>query len=402
MNGRQVAVAGLGWVTPLGSGRAEVWEALLRGSSGVGPLTRFDGSELPSRIAAEVRGTEESGRRSERFAAFALAAARDAVLDAGLDPEEVAGQRSAVVVGTAYGGIARIEHESRRTGRGLRGVPPQVSMTAAPTSAAAAVAIEYEITGGIECPNAACASGAAAISRAYELVASGRADLVLAGGTDAAIAPLPMGAFCAARALSRRNDAPVRASRPFDRQRDGFVFGEGAAVLVVEALDRTLARGAEPVALLAGAGHSGDAYHVGTPDPDGGGAVRSMRAALTAADLTPADVGMISAHAASTPLGDRAEAAAIRTVFGTGSPAVTALKSMTGHLLGAAGAFEAAATALAVQHQQIPATLNADDLDAGIELDIVRGRPRVRVTDAALTNSIGLGGINYTLAFTRA
>ncbi|HEY5788217.1 MAG TPA: beta-ketoacyl-[acyl-carrier-protein] synthase family protein [Microlunatus sp.] len=403
MTRRQVAISGVGWITSLGSGSTEVWESLLRGVSKVGPLTRFDASELPSRIASEVHGHSDTpGRRTERFVSFALAAARDAIIDAGLTVESMAGERSAVVLGTAYGGIARVEQESGRLARHLGSVPPQVSMTAAPTSAAASVAIAYGVTGGIECPNAACASGAAAVVRAHELVANGRVDVVLAGGTDAAISPLPMRAFCAARALSRRNTEPIRASRPFDRGRDGFVFGEGSAILVVEALDRLVARRGRPVALLSGTGHSSDAYHLGTPDPEGGGASRSMRAALTDADSAPGEVGLVSAHAASTPLGDRAEAAAIRTVFSDRSPPTMALKSMTGHLLGASGAFEAAATALAVQQQRIPPTLNVEDLDPACDLDIVSGAARDAPIDVALTNSIGLGGINYTLAFTRA
>ncbi|MFD5890561.1 beta-ketoacyl-ACP synthase II [Streptomyces sp. NPDC060334] len=403
-------MTGVGPVTPVGIGRHEFWASLVAGRSGIGHLTRFDSSGLDSRIAGQVEDFEFSAfldpqraRKAERFTHLAFEASRLALDDANLHVEDVEPGRVGVVIGCAYGGISRIETEvAKLLAKGPRAVSPQISFTCAATAAAAFVSMEFGLTGPTECIASGCASGAHAVNRGSDLITSGKADVVLAGGTDAPVTPLCMAAFCSARALSRRNDVPTAASRPFDRTRDGFVFSEGAVVLMLEELGCALARGAPVLAELLGYGHSADAHNLAAPHPDGQGATQAMESALRAADLAPADIGYVNAHAASTPLGDRAEARAIDRVFGRRAPPpVSSTKSMTGHLLGAAGALEAAAAVLAVHEKQLPPTINVESLDPGCALDVIANHARHERVDFAMSNSFGVGGINASLVVGR-
>ncbi|WP_190197905.1 beta-ketoacyl-[acyl-carrier-protein] synthase family protein [Streptomyces djakartensis] len=402
-------MTGIGPVTPVGVGREQFWTSLVAGRSGIGHLTRFDASGLDARIAGQVEDFEcsafldpQRARRAELFTHFAFAASRLALDDAKLRIDDVEPGRAGVVMGCAYGGISRIETEvARLLAKGPRAVMPEISLTCSTTAAAAFLSMEFGLTGPTECMASGCASGAHAVSRGADLIRSGQADVVLAGGTDAPLTPLCMAAFCSARALSTRNDVPAAASRPFDRNRDGFVFSEGAVVLVLERLDCALARGAPVLAELLGHGHSADAHNWGAPHPEGHGAAQAMASALRAADVTPADIGYVNAHAASTPLGDLAEARAIEKVFRRALPPVSSTKSMTGHLLGAAGALEAAATVLAVHTEELPPTINVESLDPECGLDVIARQRRREKVDAALSNSFGVGGINASLVVGR-
>ncbi|MFC8095455.1 beta-ketoacyl-[acyl-carrier-protein] synthase family protein [Streptomyces sp. NPDC057301] len=406
---RRVAITGVGPVTPVGTGRDELWASLVAGRSGIGPLTRFDASSLTSRIAGQIDDfdcseslSQQKSRKAERFTHLAFEGARLALDDADLRVPDLEPGRVGVVIGSAYGGTSRLETEiAVLLSKGLRAVPPEINMSCAASSAAAFVSMEFGFLGPVECLAAACASGAQAIARGSDLVMSGRADVVLAGGTDAALTPLSMAAFCSARALSRRNDAPTAASRPFERDRDGFVFSEGSAILVLEDLASASARGAPVLAEVLGYAHSQDGHSLVAPHPSGEGAVRSMTSALADAGVAPIDVGYVNAHAASTPIGDVAEARALQRVFGRVPPPVSSTKSMTGHLLGAAGALEAAATALAIHSGQLPPTINVTSLDPQCELDVIPNQARAATVDVAISNSFGLGGLMSTLVLAR-
>ncbi len=411
---RRVVITGIGVVTPVGSGREEFWEALLRGRSGISPISSFDASDFPCRIAGEVRGfraedhmERRDALRMDRFCRMAVAAARLACLDAGLGdgPGAVAAvadpERAAVVVGSGIGGISTFEEQhSVLLQRGRSRVSPHVVPMLIPNMAAGWIAI----LGGWRGPNlstvTACAAGTHALGLGFRLIASGEADICLAGGAEASITPLALAGFCSMRALSTRNDEPERASRPFDRGRDGFVMAEGSGLLVLEDMELAEERGARIYAEVAGFGMSADAYHLTAPDPAGRGASLCMREALRSAGLRPEQVDYINAHGTSTPLNDRVETLAIREVFGehAGRLAVSSTKSMTGHLLGAAGGVEAAATALALREGMIPPTINLDDPDPHCDLDYVPGRPRRLRVRAALSNSFGFGGHNACLA----
>ena len=404
-----VVVTGLGAVTPLGGDVASTWSALLAGESGARVLEDEWAAQLPVRLAApaaadpaEVLGRVEA-RTLDRGQQLAVVAALEAWADAGTP--EVDPERLAVVVGTGIGGILTTlsAYDTLRE-RGARRVSPHAVPMLMPNGAAAAVGLRLGARAGVHAPVSACASGAEAVALALDIVRSGRADVVVCGGTEAAVHPLPLAAFASMRALSTREDAPAAASRPFDKGRDGFVLGEGAGVLVIESAAHAAARGRAAYAALAGAGMSADAYHVAAPDPVGAGAARAMQSALRDADLAPADVRHVNAHATSTPAGDIAEASALRTVFGRAADqlAVTATKSCTGHLLGAAGAVEAVATVLSLHHHTVPAVRNLDDPDDAVDLDVVRVDPRQVAPGAALSNSFGFGGHNVALAFTEA
>jgi 3-oxoacyl-[acyl-carrier-protein] synthase II len=404
---RTVVVTGLGATTPLGGDVASTWAGLLAGSSGVRVLTEEWAAELPVRIAApaavdpsEVLDRVEA-RTLDRSQQLALIAAREAWKDAG--SPEVEPERLAVVVASGIGGVITLLHAyDTLNEKGARRVSPHTVPMLMPNGPAATVALELGARAGVHTPVSACASGAEAISLGMDLIRLGRADVVVAGGTEAAVAALPMAGFAAMRALSTRNEEPTRASRPYDKARDGFVLGEGAGMVVLESAAHAAARGAKVHAIAAGAGITSDAHHVAAPDPAGTGAARAMGLALRDAGLTAADVVHLNAHATSTPVGDVAEALAVRSVLGehAGSVAVTATKSMTGHLLGAAGAVEAVATILAVEHRTSPATANLDDPDDEVQLDVVRVDPRPLPPGAALSNSFGFGGHNVALAFT--
>jgi 3-oxoacyl-[acyl-carrier-protein] synthase II len=404
-----VVVTGLGATTPLGGDVASTWDALLAGRSGVSRITDDWAAEFPAQLVARL-ATEPSeqidrvrARRLDRSQQVAVIAAEQAWqdakgADAGVDP-----LRIAVVVGTGIGGaLTLLGQDDVLEEKGPRRVSPFTIPMLMPNGPAAAVGLAVGAKGGVHAPVSACASGAEAIRWGLDLLRFDRADIVLVGGAEACIHPLPMAGFAAMRAMSTRNDEPERASRPFDKARDGFVLGEGAAALVLERADAAAARGATVYARLAGAGASADGYDLVAPHPEGEGAGRAIAAAIRDAGLSASDVGHVNAHATSTPIGDTAEAGAIRGSLGD-DVLVTATKSQTGHLLGAAGALESVFTILALRDQVVPATANLEDPDddAAVQaLDIVRGEPRKASFSAAVNDSFGFGGHNIALVFT--
>ncbi len=404
----EVLVTGLGATTPLGGDVASSWAALLAGRSGVSRLDDDWAPELPSRLVARCKDdpTEQIGRvasrRLDRSQQLALIAAREAWAHAGTP--QVDPIRLAVVVGTGVGGAKTLlDQDDILEESGVRRVSPHTIPMLMPNGPAASVGIELGAQAGVHTVVSACASGAEALSLGLDIIRSGRADVVVAGGTESCIHPLPLAGFAQMRALSTRNDEPFAASRPFDKGRDGFVLGEGAGILVLERAEFARARGATALAVLAGAGISGDVFHLVQPRPDGSGGARAITLALRDAGLAATDVGHVNAHATSTPVGDTAEAAAIRAAIGDHA-LVTATKSMTGHMLGAAGAVEAIFALLALREQTVPAVLNLDDPDDAADvqaLDIVRSEPRSARFDAVVNDSFGFGGHNVALALTR-
>ncbi|MDO5739504.1 MAG: beta-ketoacyl-ACP synthase II [Ornithinimicrobium sp.] len=405
---RRVVVTGLGATTPVGGTIEQTWEAILAGRSGVRPLTQDWVAEhqLPVTFAGQIHTSPSDVlakvevRRNDPSGQFALIAAREAWADAGAP--EIEPERLGVAIGSGIGGVWTLldQWETLRT-RGPRRVFPLTVPMLMPNGPAAAVSLDLTARAGAHCPVSACASGAEGMGLALDMIRWGQADMMVAGGTEAAIHPLPIAAFAAMTALSNRNDEPERASRPYDVNRDGFVIGEGAGLMVLEAEEHALARGARIYAELGGAGMSSDAYHITAGEPDGAGAARAMEAAVADGSLSMRDIIHINAHATSTPVGDLAETRAIHRAFGehTADLAVTATKSMTGHLLGAAGALEAVLTALTLYHRQIPPTINLEDQDPQIDLDVVTGGPRALPDGdlAAVNNSFGFGGVNVAL-----
>jgi len=410
---RRVVVTGLGATTPLGGDVPTTWQAALDGTPGARTLTHswVEKFDLPVTFAAElvvppaqVLAKVET-RRLDPSAQFALIAAREAWADAGTP--EVDGERLGVVVASGIGGVWTLltQYDVLKE-KGPRRVFPLTVPMLMPNGPAAAVSLELGARAGVHTPVSACASGAEALGYALEMIRSGRADVVVAGGTEAAIHALPIAGFAAMQALSTRNDAPALASRPYDTGRDGFVLGEGAGIVVLESEEHARSRGARVYGELAGVGMTSDAYHIAAPDPVGVGAGRAMLAAIAGADAAPSDVVHINAHATSTPVGDVAESASICKAFGAAADgvAVSATKSMTGHLLGAAGAVEAILTILALKHRLAPPTINLDNLDPDVHLDVVIDKPRA-LPDGdllALNNSFGFGGHNVALAFRNA
>jgi 3-oxoacyl-[acyl-carrier-protein] synthase II len=402
--GRQVVVTGLGATTPIGGDVASTWQSLLAGRSGVGALTEDWAADLPVRIAARVQVEplevldRVEARTLDRSQQFAIIAAREAWAQAG--KPDVDKERLGVVFASGIGGVTTLlnQYDVLRE-KGPRRVSPHTVPMLMPNGPAAAVGLDLQARAGVHTPVSACASGAEAIAVGLEMIRSGRADVVVCGGTEAAIHPLPLAAFASMRAMSTRNDEPLRASRPYDKGRDGFIMGEGAGAVVLEAAEFANGRGATILGEIAGAGISSDGYHIAAPDPEGRGVVRALRAALAAADLTPSDIVHINAHATSTPAGDVAEAKAIREVFGAAADSVivSAPKSTFGHLLGAAGAVEAIATLLSVNEHIVPPTLNLDDKDDDVDLDVVTVDPRPLREGAAISNAFGFGGHNVVL-----
>jgi len=404
---QRVVVTGLGATTPLGGDVASTWEGLLAGRSGVKVLTDEWVDMLPVSIAAPV-AVEPSEvlpvpqiKRMDRSGQFALIAAREAWAHAGAP--EVDPERKGVVIASGIGGVTTLlsAYDTLKE-RGARRVLPMTVPMLMPNGPAAVVGLELTARAGVHTPVSACSSGAEAIAYAVDMIRSGRADVVAAGGTEAAIHVLPLAGFAAMQALSTRNDEPERASRPYDKGRDGFVLGEGAGVVVLETLEHARARGATIYAEVAGHGITSDAHHMAQPDPVGAGAARAMREAVRSAGAEPGDVVHINAHATSTPVGDVAEDKAIRAALGdaTDGACVSGTKSMTGHLLGAAGAVEAIATVLALHHRTAPATTNLEDIDDDVTLDVVRGEARpLPEGGIGLNNSFGFGGHNVALAF---
>src|SRR3954454_7810752 len=411
MSSTDVVVTGLGATTPLGGDVASTWDAMLAGRSGVGPLTQEWAGQLPVRIAAQLAVDPSEViervkmRRLDRSEAIALIAAHQAWADAGLKDSGLDPERLAVSFGSGIGGAQTLlSQDDILEASGPRRVSPHTVPMLMPNGPAAWVGLELKAQAGVHCVASACATGSEAIALGLDIIRSGRADIVVARRTEAVVHPLPIAGFAAMRAMSTRNDEPERASRPWDKARDGFVLGEGAAALVLERADAAQARGARVHARLAGAGATADGYDLVAPHPEGEGAGRAISAAIRDAGLTAADIGHVNAHATSTPVGDTAEAAAIRGAIGE-HPLVSATKSQTGHLLGAAGALESVFTILALREQIVPATANLDDPDddAAVQaLDIVRHEPRRATLTAAVNDSFGFGGHNIALVFTTA
>ncbi len=408
---RRVVVTGMGVVSPIGIGLDAFWSALVEGRSGVGPITRFDASGLDCRIAAEVHDFEperymdrKEARRTDRFAQFALAATAMALQDAGLDDKLPLGERAGAVIGSGIGGMETWETGHRSLlERGPGRVSPFTVPMMIPNMAAGLVSIRFGLKGPNRCTVSACASGADAIGDAFRIIQRGDADLMVAGGAEAAITPFSIAAFAAAKSLSTRNDDPPRASRPFDRDRDGFVMGEGAGILVLESLEHARARGARIHAEIIGYGATGDAFHITQPAPEGRGAARAIKAALDDAGIGPEAVGYINAHGTSTEYNDWYETAAIKQVFGEHAwrIPISSTKSMTGHLLGAAGGVEAIACVLAIERGVIPPTINLEHPDPRCDLDYVPNAARPARVDVAISNSFGFGGHNAVLVFRR-
>jgi 3-oxoacyl-[acyl-carrier-protein] synthase II len=404
---QRVVVTGLGATTPLGGDVPSTWAGMLAGRSGVKVLTQDWVDTLPVHIAAPVAVDPSEvlpvplQKRTDRGSQFALIASREAWADAG--SPEVDPERLGVVIASGIGGVTTLlsAYDTLKE-RGARRVLPMTVPMLMPNGPAAQVGLELGARAGVHTPVSACSSGAEAIAYAVDMIRSGRADIVAAGGTEAAIHPLPLAGFAAMQALSTRNDEPERASRPYDKGRDGFVLGEGCGVLVLETLEHALARGATIYGEIAGTGISSDAHHMAQPDPVGAGAARAMVTAIESAGATTSDVVHINAHATSTPVGDVAEVGAIRLALGDAADGacVSATKSMTGHLLGAAGAVETIATLLALRDRKAPATTNLEDLDDEVKLDVVRGEPRALPDGEllALNNSFGFGGHTVALA----
>ncbi|GGK06200.1 3-oxoacyl-[acyl-carrier-protein] synthase 2 [Streptomyces camponoticapitis] len=409
-----VVVTGVGATTPLGGDSASTWEALLAGRSGVRTLTEEWAADLPVRIGARVAVEPAEvlprplARKLDRSAQFALIAAREAWADAGFTAKagedgSVAPERLGTVIASGIGGVTTLlDQYSVLMSQGFRKVSPHTVPMLMPNGPSANVSIDINAQAGAHTLVSACASGAEAVGHAIEMIHGGRADVVVAGGTEAAIHPLPMAAFANMMAMSKNNDDPRGASRPFDTGRDGFVLGEGAGVVVLESAEHAAARGARVYAEAVGQGLSSDAHHIVRPEPSGRGIAAALRQLLDTSDLKPAEIAHINAHATSTPPGDIAEIKALREVFGddVGHMAVSATKSMTGHLLGGAGGIETVATVLALHHRLAPPTINLLNRDPDVDADIVSGTPRPlpEGTIAALNNSFGFGGHNAVLA----
>jgi 3-oxoacyl-[acyl-carrier-protein] synthase II len=407
MKQHRVVVTGIGVVTPIGIGRRAFWNGLLAGQNGVSEISLFDASGYRSQMAAEVKDFQaedwmdrKQAKRMDRFTHFALVAADLAMKDAGLDTQSFDGLRTGVIIGSGIGGMRTIEAaHADMLARGPKAVGPLVVSGALINSAACAVSIEHGLKGPISAPSVACSTGANAIGDASRIVERGDADIMLAGGAEASISPFPYAGFCATRAMSSRNDDVKRASRPFDKDRDGFVMGEGSGIVVLESLDHALHRNAFIYGELVGYGNTADAFHMTAPHPEGEGMIRVMEEALRDAGISRKDIGYINAHGTSTKLNDKAESAAIISVFGEHAKKlkISSIKSMIGHLLAASGAVEFAATALSVSTGQIPPTINYETADPECPLDYVtQGAEKIELS-AAMSQSFGFGGGNACL-----
>ena len=408
---RRVVVTGVGLVTPLGVGTRANWDALLAGQSGIGPITRFDASQFAARIAGEVKGFDplqfmekKDVKKMDIFIQFAIAAAQFAMDDAGLKVTPEIADNVGVFIASGIGGFTTIEREHHEL---IKGGPRRISPFFIPASIINLAAGQVSIRFGARGPNlatcTACTASAHAVGEAFEIIRRGDADVMIAGGSEAAITEMGVGGFAAMRALSTRNDEPQRASRPFDKGRDGFVMGEGAGIVILEELETAQARGAQIYAELVGYGLTSDAYHLTGQPEEAHGAVRSMRMAIRKAGVSPDQIDYINAHGTSTPINDPTETLAVKTVLGEHAArvAMSSTKSMTGHLLGAAGGLEAGIVALAVKHQIAPPTINLEEPDEGCDLDYVANQSRPMKIDYALSNSFGFGGTNGTLLLKR-
>ncbi|HEY7042025.1 MAG TPA: beta-ketoacyl-ACP synthase II [Methylomirabilota bacterium] len=406
---RRVVVTGVGAVTPVGNTAEEFWAALLQGKSGIGPITRFDAGPLPTQIAGEVKGFDplryidkKDDRKLDPFLKYAIACAVMAVEDAGLNVERVDRTRFGVLVGSGIGGITTLLETHKIL---LEKGPDRVSPFFIPmliiNMASGLISMRFGAKGPNSSIVTACATGNHAIGDAMKIIQRDDADVMIAGGSEAIILPLTFAGFCQMKAMSTRNDEPTRASRPFDAARDGFVCGEGGGLVVLESLEHALARDARIYAEVVGYGMTGDAHHMTAPDPEADGAARAMSIAVRDAGIEPSTVGYINAHGTSTPYNDKSETMAIKRVFGEHARklAVSSTKSMTGHLLGAAGGIEAIATVLAIHHGALPPTINYENPDPDCDLDYVPNQARKQDVDIALSNAFGFGGTNATLVF---
>ncbi|GEJ56170.1 beta-ketoacyl-ACP synthase II [Anaeromyxobacter diazotrophicus] len=412
MSRRRVVVTGLGIVSPVGIGVEESWRGIVAGKSGIGPITQFDASTFPTRIAGEVKGFEaekwmekKEARRNDRFIQFTMAAAEMALKDSGLDLAKENLERVGAVIGAGLGGLSTIEETHKvLLEKGVKRVSPFFIPSLIVNLAPGQVSLKYGLKGPNYSPVSACATSNHSIGDALMLIERGMADVMVTGGAEATITPLGVGGFCAARALSERNDAPEKASRPYDKARDGFVAGEGSGLLVIEEYEHARKRGARIYCELSGYGASADAHHITEPAPEGEGGQRAMRMALQDAGLSPEQVGYVNTHGTSTPKGDIAECQAIKRVFGDWAKrglVISSTKSMTGHLLGAAGGVEAVFGVLALHTGVIPPTINVEEQDPECDLDVVPNTAREKRVDAVMSNSFGFGGTNAVLCFKR-
>ncbi len=408
MDKRRVVMTGMGAVTPVGNTAEEFWAALIGGRSGIGPITRFDSSDYPTRIAGEVKGFDplkyidkKEERKFDRFLKYAVACAVMAVEDAALKTDRVDATRFGVLVGSGIGGIETLldNYETLRT-KGPDRVSPFFVPMIIINMASGLISMRFGAKGPNSSVVTACATGNHAIGEAMKIIERGDADVMIAGGAEAIIVPLTIAGFCQMKAMSTRNDEPTKASRPFDADRDGFVCGEGGGLVVLESLAHARERDARIYAEVVGYGMTGDAHHMTAPDPDGDGAARAMMAALRDGGIEPSAVGYINAHGTSTPYNDKFETIAIKRVFGEHAKklAVSSTKSMTGHLLGAAGGIEAIATAFAIHHGVLPPTINYEKPDPDCDLDYVPNQARKQEVEVAISNAFGFGGTNATLA----
>ncbi|MDD4168843.1 MAG: beta-ketoacyl-ACP synthase II [Desulfotomaculaceae bacterium] len=408
---KRVVITGLGIISPVGTGLERFWSSLTGGISGIRRVTRFDPANHSTKIAGEVVDFEHTkyidkkeARRMDRFTQFAVAATGMALADAGLDLEAEDRNRIGVILGSGIGGMETLEEQARVLAeKGPGRVSPFFVPMMIANMGAGQVAISYRLFGPNVTSVSACASSSNALGDAFRMLQWGYADVMISGGTEAPLTPLAMAGFCSMKAMSTSNDEPEKASRPFDARRDGFVSSEGAAVLVLETMEHALSRGARVYAEIAGYGSSCDAYHITAPDPEGHGAVNSMLGALKDAGIAPEEVDYINAHATSTPIGDKAEVSAIKKVFGAHANklAVSSTKSMTGHLLGAAGGLESTVCVMAITRGVIPPTINYEYPDDECDLDFVPNVAREAKVNVALSNSFGFGGHNATLLFKR-
>lgn len=408
---RRVVVTGLGAMSPFGIGAACLWDAAKAGKSGIAPITLFDTADFPVKFAGEVKGyvpldhfEKKEVRHLDRVTQFALLCAEEARADANLDLGALDLTRAGVVIGSGIGGLDTTEQQVLTLhNRGVRRVSPFLVPMMMINASAGQVAIRHGLRGPNFCVSSACASANHAIGMAFQQVRYGVADVMIAGGSEAALTPVGLAGFCSARALSKRNDEPERASRPFDKDRDGFVFSEGAGLLVLEEREHALARGARIYCELAGFGNTDDSHHITAPHPEGDGAARAMQAAIDDAGLAATDIGYVNAHGTSTELGDVIETAAIKRVFGdhAKSLAISSTKSMVGHLLGASGGVEGVVTIRALVDGVLPPTINLENPDPECDLDYVPNEARPAQVDAVISNTFGFGGHNACLLFRR-
>lgn len=406
---KRVVVTGLGAITPLGNNLQDYWDGLLSGKNGIGPITHFDPSRHACKIAGEVKGFDpqdymdrKDAKRMDRFAQFAIAASKQAIADAQLEINDLNAEQIGVLIGTGIGGLKVLEDQQEiYLTRGPDRCSPFMIPMMIANMAAGLTAIHVGAKGPNCCTVTACAAGSNAVGDAFRLVQRGYAQAMICGGTEAAVTPLSLAGFAACRALSLRNDDPAHACRPFDRDRDGFVMGEGAGILVLEELEHALSRGAKIYGEIVGYAMTCDAYHMTAPVPGGEGAARAISLCLKDAGLAPEQVSYINAHGTSTPANDSTETKAIKTALGDHAHQITvsSTKSMTGHLLGGSGGIEAVATAMAVKNDRVPPTINLENPDDECDLDYVANQSREQVVNVALSNSFGFGGHNVTLAF---